>query len=141
MTRKGPHHVKVKTNQSKQKSMMFWIVFDTWEKTKWVHFSACYDNLNFFWLTKISNAHFLVKNAPIFIIFVLFALFLPKYKAQFKTSLFFVCFDWFSVSGNFTYESDFETLRSTYRWWRFLKSLHNKQRSGVIYVHISYFPG
>ena len=40
----------------------------------------------------------MLKNGPIFPIFVLFASFLPKYQKWFKTSLIFVGFDYFEFS-------------------------------------------
>ena len=90
----------------------------------------------FLWLMRINIVHFLVKNGPIFLIFVLFALFLPKYQKRFKTSLIFACFDWFWAFRNFTYRSDFETSKTNYSWWslfptkilKFLKSLHENEQ-------------
>ena len=67
--------------------------------------------------------------------------------SKFKTSLVFVCFDWFWVFRNFTYKSDFETSKTNYSWWRlflvkiltFLKSLHEtKQAESFLSISINF---
>ena len=127
------------------------MLFDIWAKAKQtkqklgksVHFSPRNEQYWFLSIRENWNCHIILKNGPIFLIFILFASFLPKYEKRFKMLLIFVCFDSFWVCRNFTYKSDFEASKTNYSWWRlflakiltFLKSLHeNEQAKSCLFI-------
>ena len=128
---------KPKINQNKQKFMTFWIVFDIWAKQK---------KANKIKVVKIGP--FYTKKWAILILpnqrkfklsyhaekwtdfhnFVLFASFLPESQKRFKTSLIFVCFDWFS-----------EILLTSHilKLWRQLTTLHFRKKNEQVESFVS----